>query len=82
MELIKFIRENNINNYEILKSILESETYNLKIKEDNDYPGLFLMSEISFYGCINLIDFYSIYYTGYILTFRPYIISYNIYILK
>jgi hypothetical protein len=43
MELIKFIQNNNINNYENLKSILESETYNLKIKEDNDYPDLFLI---------------------------------------
>lgn len=43
MDLIKFIHENNINNYETLKSILESEKYNLKIKEDNDYPELFLI---------------------------------------
>jgi hypothetical protein len=43
MKLIQFIRENNINNYETLKTILESETYNLKIKEDNEYPDLFLI---------------------------------------
>jgi len=43
MDLIQFIRENNINNYETLKSILESKKYNLKIKEDNDYPELFLI---------------------------------------
>ena len=43
MELINFIRNNNIINYETLKTILESETYNLKIKEDIDYPELFLI---------------------------------------
>jgi hypothetical protein len=43
MKLIEFIRDSNINNYETLKSILESEIYNLKIKEDNNYPELFLI---------------------------------------
>ena len=43
MELIKFINENNIDNYETLKSVLESETYKLKIKEDSNYPELFLI---------------------------------------
>jgi hypothetical protein len=43
MELQKFIRENNINEYDSLKSILESKPFNLKIKEDNDYPHLFLI---------------------------------------
>ena len=43
MELSRFIHENNINNYETLKSILETEPYNLKIKEDIDQPQLFLI---------------------------------------
>ena len=43
MKLIQFIRENNINTYENLKFVLESEPYNLKIKEDLDYPELFLI---------------------------------------
>ena len=43
MELNNFININNITNFETLKTILESSLYNLKIKEDNDYPDLFLI---------------------------------------
>jgi len=43
MEITKFINENNIKNFETLKLLLESNTYNLKIKEDKDYPELFLI---------------------------------------
>jgi hypothetical protein len=43
MELTNFIKNNNISNYEVLKNTLENEPYNLKIKEDNDFPNLFLI---------------------------------------
>ena len=43
MELTQFIKENQINNFESLKIILESSPYNLKIKEDEYYPNLFLI---------------------------------------
>ena len=43
MELIQFIRNNNITNYETLKTVLEAEPYNLKFKEDIEYPNLFLI---------------------------------------
>jgi hypothetical protein len=43
METLNFIKENQINNYEEFKKIFESEPYNLKIKEDNNYPDLFLI---------------------------------------
>jgi hypothetical protein len=43
MELITYIQNNNITNFEILKTQLESSPFNLKIKEDNDYPDLFLI---------------------------------------
>ena len=34
MELYKLITENNIRNYDTLKSVLENEPFNLKIKEE------------------------------------------------
>lgn len=43
MELQNLIKNNNIENYENLKNILESNPYNLKIKDDKDYPNLFLI---------------------------------------
>lgn len=43
MEISRFIQENQITDYNILKSILESTPYNLKIKEDNEIPNLFLI---------------------------------------
>ena len=43
MELINFIENNKIENYENLKIILESEPFNLKIKTDTDFPNLFLI---------------------------------------
>ena len=43
MELIQFIKENQINNFQTLKTILEIKPYNLKIKEDESYPNLFLI---------------------------------------
>ena len=43
MELTKYIKENKINNYDKLKIILESEPFNLKIKEDIHYNHLFLI---------------------------------------
>ena len=41
MELINFIK--SISNYDVLKQVLESEPYNLKIKEDIETPELFLI---------------------------------------
>jgi hypothetical protein len=43
MEISHFIIEKQISNFETLKQILESAPFNLKIKEDNDYPNLFLV---------------------------------------
>jgi hypothetical protein len=43
MELTKFIKDNNINDFHNLKNILESEIFKLKIKEDNSLPNLFLI---------------------------------------
>lgn len=43
MNLINYIKENQINNYDDLKARLVSSPFNLKIKEDNDFPNLFLM---------------------------------------
>lgn len=43
MELIQFIKENKISNFQTLKTILEATPYNLKIKEDESYPNLFLI---------------------------------------
>ena len=43
MELTNFIQKNNITNFESLKSILENDPYNLKIKEDNTLQTLCLI---------------------------------------
>jgi hypothetical protein len=43
MELLNFINNNQILNYDILKTTLESEPFNLKIKEDVNFPTLFLI---------------------------------------
>jgi hypothetical protein len=43
MELLNLINNSNIKEYIQLKTILESTPYNLKIKEDNSYPNLFLI---------------------------------------
>ena len=43
MELNNFIKINNLNNFELLKEKLEAVPYNLKFKEDNDYPDFFLI---------------------------------------
>jgi hypothetical protein len=43
MEISYFIREKQISNYETFKNILESPPFNLKVKEDVDYPNLFLI---------------------------------------
>lgn len=43
MEISYFIREKQISNYETFKNILESTPFNLKVKEDVDYPNLFLI---------------------------------------
>jgi len=43
MELANFIQKNNIINFESLKSILQNEPYNLKIKEDNNLQTLCLI---------------------------------------
>ena len=43
MELLNFIKENNIKNYDELKLTLENEPYFLKFKEDSDIPELFLI---------------------------------------
>ena len=43
MELTNFIQKNNITNFESLKTILENDPYNLKIKEDNTLQALCLI---------------------------------------
>jgi hypothetical protein len=43
MELLKFINDNKITNFNTLKGILEIGPFNLKIKEDIDKPNLFLI---------------------------------------
>jgi len=43
MELTNFIKDVCCYNYDMLKQVLESESYNLKIKEDNETPELFLI---------------------------------------
>jgi len=43
MELTNFIQKNNITNFKSLKSILENDPYNLKIKEDNTLQTLCLI---------------------------------------
>lgn len=43
MELCNFIKQNNIETFENLKNILEKEPFYLKIKEDTDFPNLFLI---------------------------------------
>lgn len=43
MELLNFINEKQINNFNTLKEILEAGPYNLKIKEDVNHPNLFLI---------------------------------------
>lgn len=43
MELANFIKINQISDYNILKQILESDPYNLKVKEDINYPSIFLI---------------------------------------
>ncbi len=43
MELTNFIQKNNIANFDSLKSILENDPYNLKIKEDNNLQTLCLI---------------------------------------
>ena len=43
MELVNFIKDICNNNFDILKQVLESEPYNLKIKEDIETPELFLI---------------------------------------
>jgi hypothetical protein len=43
MEIKRLIKENQINDYVNLKLILESSEFNLKIKEDTDFPTLFLI---------------------------------------
>ena len=43
MELANFIQKNNITDFESLKSILQNDPYNLKIKEDNNLKTLCLI---------------------------------------
>ena len=43
MELLNLIKNNQITNYESLKTILEADPFKLKIKEDNNFPELFLI---------------------------------------
>lgn len=43
MDLLNFIKNNNIETYEHLKTTLENEPFFLKIKEDNEIPDLFLI---------------------------------------
>ena len=43
MDLQNFIKTNQVENYETLKSLLEVEPFNLKIKDDSDYSNLFII---------------------------------------
>jgi hypothetical protein len=43
MELINFIKNNNIKNYDEFKLVLENEPFFLKFKEDSEIPELFLI---------------------------------------
>jgi hypothetical protein len=43
MEIYKFIQTEKINNYESLKLKLEDKPYNLKFKDDVNFPNLFLI---------------------------------------
>ncbi len=43
MEIQNFIKNNNIENYDNLKNTLEASPYNLKFKEDADFPDIFLV---------------------------------------
>jgi len=43
MEIKRLIKENQISNFNDLKLILESSQINLKVKEDNEIPNLFLI---------------------------------------
>lgn len=43
MEFYKFIQEQQINNFDNLKLILENSPFNLKIKDDINFPNLFLI---------------------------------------
>ncbi len=43
MELLKYIKEQNITDFSVLKLNLESTPFNLKIKEDKTYLNLFLI---------------------------------------
>ena len=43
MDLLNFIKNNNIKTYENLKTVLENEPFYLKFKEDNEIPNLFLI---------------------------------------
>jgi predicted RNA-binding protein associated with RNAse of E/G family len=43
MEIYKFIETEKINNFESLKLKLEEKPYNLKLKEDVNFPNLFLI---------------------------------------
>ena len=43
MELLNLINELNITEYNKLKETLEQKPFNLKIKEDNEFPDLFLI---------------------------------------
>ena len=43
MDLLNFIKNNNIETYEHLKTTLENEPFFLKFKEDNEIPDLFLI---------------------------------------
>jgi len=43
MNLLNYIKNEKINNFNHLKETLESDAFKLKIKEDNDFPNLFLV---------------------------------------
>jgi hypothetical protein len=43
MDIQNFIKNNNIDNFDNLKSILENTPFNLKIKEDTNFPNIFLI---------------------------------------
>lgn len=43
MELCKFLVDNGLDSFTLVKEILELEPYYLKVKEDNNYPDLYLL---------------------------------------
>lgn len=44
MELLKLLKTQNLTQFSNIKNVLEQEPYNLIIKEDHDYPNLYMIT--------------------------------------